>query len=278
MATPTVPLRTAPSYGLQDVIAILREAGNKKLYETRKVKPTFIDSFLFSGKFNSVLGLDGFQRFKDALRDLIKRVNNDDFGSNYINLDKMYEVLLVSGVYYVEQYLPQELSFLKKDDRWLTAYRYIAKHFPSLTYAEFREIVRRFRDSDGHSFYVSSDDPDALGEMARTELFREAVDAKAMLLQLSMKELQRICEQAGVRPAKSIEETVNRIVTKIGEQALDLIPPQLHGRTTLFIKDEELATGEDLIHLDTYLRSIAKVVREDLVAFINRQRIGVVGQ
>jgi hypothetical protein len=278
MATPTVPLRTAPSYGLQDVIAILREAGNKRLYETRKVKPTFIDSFLFSGKFNSVLGLDGFQRFKDALRDLIKRVNNDDFGTNYINLDKMYEVLLVSGVYYVEQSLPQELSFLKKDDRWLTAYRYIAKHFPSLTYAEFREIVRRFRDSDGHSFYVSSDDPDALRQMARTELFREAVDAKAMLLQFSMKELQRICEKVGVRPAKSIEETVDRIVAKIGQQALDLIPPQLHGRTTLFIKDEELATGEDLIHLDTYLRAIAKVVREDLVAFINTQRIGVVGR
>ncbi|WP_447985471.1 hypothetical protein [Nitrospira sp. Nam74] len=272
----TSPSHTSASYDLQDVIDILREADNKKLYEMRKVKPTFIDSFLFSGKFNSVLGLDGFQRFKDALRDLIKRVNNDDFGANYINLDTMYEVLLVSGVYYVEQYLPQELSFLKKDDRWLTAYRYIAKHFPSLTYADFREIVKRFQDTDGHSFYVSNDDPEALREMARTQLFREVVDAKGMLLQLSMKELQRISEEAGVRPARSIEETADRIVAKIGQQALALLPAQLHGHITLFIKDEELATGEDLIHLHTYLRAVAKVVREDLVAFINKQRIGVV--
>jgi len=278
MAMTTSSPNITHSYDLNDVIAILREAGNKKLSETRNIKTTFIDSFLFSGKFNSVLGPDGFQRFKEALRDLIKRVNNEEYGANYINLDKMYEVLLISGVYYTEQHLPQELLFLNKDDRWLTAYRYIAKHFPSLTYTDFREIVRRFRDSDGHSFYISNDDPDTLRQMTRTSLFRELVDAKAMLLQLNMKELQRICEQTGTRPAKSINETTDRIVAMIGQRAIDFLHPQLHGHTTLFIKDEELATGEDLIHLDTYLRIIAKVVRDDLTNFINTQRIGVIGR
>jgi hypothetical protein len=47
MAMQPSPIGTTPSYDLHDVIAILCEGGNKKLYDTRKVKPTFIDSFLF---------------------------------------------------------------------------------------------------------------------------------------------------------------------------------------------------------------------------------------
>lgn len=266
----------AISYDLEDVISILREGSNKKLYGTRKVKPTFLDTFLYSGRFNSVLGLDGFQIFKNQLKEVIKRVNSDDFGANYINLDKMFEALLVSGVYYVEKYLPQELEFLKKDERWLTAYRYIANNFPQITYKEFREIVKRFQDADGHSFYVSPDDSEGLLSIAKhNELFREAVDAKASLLQLSIKELKLICEKVDAQPAKSIEETAERIIGKVGETALEFVPKEVSGRKTLFIRDEELATGHDIIHLDSYVRTIAKVVREDLVEFIGKQRHGV---
>jgi hypothetical protein len=269
----------AISYDLQDVISILQEGENKKLHGIRKVKPTFLDTFLYSGRFNSVLGLDGFQIFKNQLREVIKRVNNDDFGANYINLDKMFEVLLVSGVYYAEEYLPQELEFLKKDERWLTAYRYIARNFPEITYRDFREIVKRFQDSDGHSFYVSPGDSAGLLSIAEhNELFREAIDAKAALLQLSMKDLKLICERVDVRSAKSIEETADRIIEEVGEKALELVPQEFSSRKTLFIKDEELATGHDIMHLDSYLRTIAKVVREDLVDFIGKQRHGVLGQ
>ncbi|MGH7889948.1 MAG: hypothetical protein ACRENF_05290 [Thermodesulfobacteriota bacterium] len=266
----------AISYDLKDVISILQEGENKKLYGTRKVRPTFLDTFLYSGRFNSVLGLDGFQIFKDQLKEVIKRVNSDDFGANYINLDKMFEVLLVSGVYYVEAYLPQELEFLKKDERWLTAYRYIANNFPEITYKDFREIVKRFQDADGHSFYISVDDSGSLLSIVKDNaLFREAVDAKASLLQLSMKDLKLICEKVDAQPAKSIDETAERIIKKVGGKALEFVPQEVSGRKTLFIKDKELATGHDIIHLDSYLRTIAKVVREDLVEFIGKQRYGV---
>jgi hypothetical protein len=265
------------SFDLKDVISILENAGNKKLYDSKKVKPSFLDTFLYSGRFNSVLGLDGFQLFKDQLREVIKKVNADDFGANYINLDQMFETLLASGVYYVEDHLPEELKDLKGDSRWLTAYRYIAKNFTEISYKDFREIVKRFQDSSGHSFYILSEDSEGLlGVAKHADLFTEVVNAKAALIHLSQKELKSICEQVSVKPARSIEETVDRIVESVGEKALDFLPPELRARRTLIIKDSELATGDDVIHLDGYLRSIAKVVREDLVSFINRQRHGVI--
>ena len=102
------------TYDLDDVLEILRRGQNKKLYEPRRIKASVIDHFLFSGRFNSVLGLDGFRIFKAKLKEVIARVNDDDFGPNLINLDKMFEALLDSGLYYVEKHLPEELAFLKK--------------------------------------------------------------------------------------------------------------------------------------------------------------------
>lgn len=261
------------SYDLNDVIEILRRAGNKKLFEIKTVRPTFLDSFLFSGRFNSVLGLDGFQFFKDQLKEVIKKVNAHDFGANYINLDRMYEVLLSSGVYYVEEHLPSELQILKSDVRWLTAYRYIAKNFPDLNYKDFREIVKRFKDTSGHSFFVTESDSKELQSVgAKSALFDESIDAKAAFLQMPLKDLKALAEGIGVHAARSIEETANRIIEKAGTNALSLISEEFKKRRTLFIRDQELATGTDLVNLDEYLRLVAKVVREDLVQFINRQR------
>lgn len=264
------------SYNLDDVMQILRASNNKKLDNIKKVKSSFVDNFLYSGRFNSVLGLDGFQYFKDKLKEVIKKVNDDDFKSNYINLDEMYQVLLASGVYYVEEYLPTELDILKKDERWLTAYRYISKNFPEISYKDFREIVKRFQETEGHSFYISEKDSVELQEMsAQSNLFKVTKDAKASLLQLTMKDLKVICEKLGISAARSIEETSERILESAKERVFDYLPEHSTGRKTLFIKDEELASGEDLIHLDSYLRIIAKVVREDLAKFIETQRSGL---
>lgn len=267
----------AVSYDLKDVFDILQKSSNKKVTETKKVRPTFIDTFLYSGRFNSVLGLDGFQLFKDQLKDVVKKVNSDDFKSNYINLDSMFEVLLSSGVYYVEDHLPEELKIMKTNSRWLTAYRYVAKNFTKINYKEFREIVKRLKDSDGHSFYIKPDDTDALLSITKNmELFRESIDAEAALLQLTQKELKTICDRIGIKAARSIEDTVKKIIEIHGQDAITHLPDNAKSRRTLFIKDEELATGNDIVELDEYLRQIAKVVREDLVAFIDKQRNGMI--
>lgn len=261
------------TYDLNDVLAILRTAGNKKLFEPRRIKPSVIDHFLFSGRFNSVLGPDGFRIFKAKLKEVIVRVNEGDFGPNIINLDKLFEVLLESGVYYVEKHLPDELAFLKKDERWLTAYRYIAKNFPDITYSDFRVIVKRFKDARGYSFYVEPTDSDLLKAMTgSSDLFQVVVEVKAALMQLSMKQLRGICDLEGIDSARSREETADRIVEKCGDRALEHVPEGLKGRKSLIIKDDELAKGEDIVHLDSYLRTISKVVREDLIRFVAERR------
>jgi hypothetical protein len=264
------------SCDLKDVLEILQEGDNKKLNDARKVKPPFLDIFLYSGRFNSVLGLDGFQLFKSELRDVVKKVNDNDFNANYIKLDRMFEVLISSGVYYEESFMPEELDFLKVDKRWLTAYRYIAKNFPQIQYKDFRSIVKRFQDSDGHSFFLADDDSQELVKAVNNEdLFKHQMDAMAALLQLSQKELKAICEKLEVAAARSIEDTAKRIVEAVGDKSLELIPSSYKGNRTIFIKDIELATGQDIIQLDTYLRQISKVVRDDLIAFIDRQRNGI---
>jgi len=261
------------TYNLDDVLEILRRGQNKKLYEPRRIKLSVIDHFLYSGRFNSVLGLDGFKIFKAKLKEVIARVNDDDFGPNLINLDKMFEALLDSGLYYVEKHLPEELAFLKKDERWLTAYRYIAKNFPDISYTDFRVIVNRFKDARGHSIYVDSTDSDLLRTMAEdSKLFEVVVDVKSALMQMSLRQLRDICAKEGIGSAHSLEETADRIVQKCGKLALGYIPQEFRNRRSLIIRDEELATGDDIIHLDTYLRAISKVVREDLIEFVNSRR------
>lgn len=260
-------------YDLHDAVQLLESGQNRKLLEARKLKTSVLNHFLYSGRFNSVLGLEGFNIFREKLKDVFSRVNNKDFGANIINLDKMFEALLDSGVYYVEEYLPDELSFLKSDNRWLTAYRYIAKNFPYVAYKDFREIVKRFQSSRGHSIFVDPSDSDFFQNMAKnSHLFEVTVDLKAALLQLNQKELKGICEVGDVQPARSLSETADRILNALGERVSDHLPAKIHGRLSLAIKDQELATGDDIIGLDTYLRAISKVVREDLVNFVTSRQ------
>lgn len=145
-------------YDLGAVREILTRTNNRKTYEIRNVSTNVIDHFLYSGRFNSVLGPEGFSIFKEKMKDVIKRVNDEDFGLNYINLDEMFEALLDSGVYYVEEYIPSDLEILKTDQRWLTTYRYIASNFPGISIADFRVIRNRFEETKGYSFYIESDD------------------------------------------------------------------------------------------------------------------------
>ena len=273
MSKPWIKTRVDVTYDMNDVFSILKSSENAKEYEIRKVAISVVDTFLYSGRFNSVLGQDGFGIFKDRLKEVLKKVNDNDFGANYVNLDKMYEALLASGVYYLDEYLPKDINFLKTDQRWLTAYRYVARNFPDISYQDFREVVKRFQETSGHSIYIAKDDSETLRQVATVAgLFNEVIDLKAALLQLSQKQLRSIGEQLGVPGARSNEETASRIVEATGDKALALIPEGFRSRKSLLIKDTELATGPDIINLDSYLRAIAKVVRQDLVSFIDQRR------
>ena len=259
------------TYTMDSILSLVR--GSEKFNEPCKVSPGLIDNFLYSGRFNSVLGLEGFATFKDRLKDVLKKVIVDVFGGYYINLDKMFEALLASGVYYLDEHLPQELELLKTDQRWLTAYRYIAKNFPDISYQDFREIVKRFQDTSGYAVYFLEGDSKSLLDISKhTELFSEVIDLKAVLLQLNQKQLRAVCKNVGAQASRSSEETVARIVAACGADALKYIPEEYRTRKSFVIKDTELATGDDIIHLDSYLRAVAKVVRQDLIGFIDRRR------
>jgi hypothetical protein len=260
-------------FDLSDVIQILQDGENRKLFEARRLKISSLDYFLFSGRFNSVLGFDGFVAFKAQLKTLFERVNEANSPPQLINLDEMFEVLLASGLYYEDEHLPTELLFLQTDDRWLTAYRYIARNFPNIGYREFRTIVSRLKDARGHSFYVEPSDSAGLRDLvAPSRLFQIVVDAKAALMHLSLRQLRDICTRAGVAPARGREATVTRIISACGDDALPYVPNSHEARRSLIMRDIELATGADLIQLDAYLRHIAKVVRDDLITFVSKRR------
>jgi len=259
---------------LEDVLSILKNANNKKINNKKKVKLNVVDNFLYNGHFNSVLGPDGFKLFKEKLKGVITKVNKDDFVANYLNLDKTYEALLASGVYYEHEFMPDHLKYLDKDERWLTAYRYIAKNFPDINYKDFRNIVSRLKSSGGSSFYIKPTDNSFLKEILNKEdLFVICDNDSSLLIHLDYKELKLICDKNNIQAAKSSQETVERII----EANIDLsnfIPKKYREKTYVVIKDQELANGNDLILLDKYLRDISKTIRKDFEGFIRNQRWG----
>ncbi len=254
-------------------VKILKDNANKKVYSSRKISVREIDNFLLSGKFNSVLGLDGFSKFKKVLKDVIAKINSNDFSSNIINLDKMFEALLGSGIYYEDEHLPEDFKNTREDHRWLTAYRYLAKNFLEMSYKDFREIIKRFEETRGYSFYIDESDNEYLKSILKKQmLFIEVQDVKADLLQLSQTELREICKVLEIQSARSMIETVERISLCNEEDIKKLIPAKTKKRTNLIIKDDELATGHDLINLDKYLRELSKIMREDLSGYVTERR------
>lgn len=260
-------------YEIDSALGILYKHNNKKVQNTRKIPIKLIDDFLLSGKLNSVLGPNGFTLFKKYLKDITKKINDNDFSSNIINLDKMFEVLLDSGLYYVEEYLPDDFKNINNDIRWLTAYRYIAKNFPEIGYKDFRTIVKRFQETRGYSFYIKPDDSKLLQDMLKQEdLFIEIIDLKAVLMQLKQSELKAICNKLGIQSARSLKDTAERILTADEKDIEPLIPNENKSRVNLIIKDKELATGEDIMNLDRYLRELSKIMRSDFVDYILSKR------
>lgn len=263
----------AVKYEIETAVDILKKNNNKKISNTRKIPVSSIDHFLLSGRFNSVLGPEGFTIFKKSLKDIILKINDNDFSSNIINLDKMFEVLLDSGLYYNDNYLPDDFKQIQSDSRWLTAYRYTAKNFPEINYSDFRLIVKRFQETRGYSFYIDSTDSTFLKEIPKKKnLFIEITDIKADLLQLNQNELREICEKLKISPARSLKETADRIVETDSSELENIIPAKTKSRINLKIRDLELATGDDLINLDKYLRELSKIIRSDFADYITSKR------
>ena len=265
--------RKAVPFEVKTALNILYRRDNRKLQNTRNIPIKIIDDFLFSGKFNSVLGPEGFNHFKTCLKDITKDINSNNFSANIINLDKMFETLLDSGLYYNEEFLPPDFKNANEDVRWLTAYRYIAKNFPEINYKDFRTIIKRFQETRGYSFYIEQNDSKyLLNILNKKELFIEIVDLKAELLQLNQTELKSICNYLQVQPARSLNDTADRIVELDENLVRKYLPQKTKTRTNLVIKDDELATGNDLINLDKYLRELAKIIRSDFADFILSKR------
>ncbi|GEM_PF-3728638 len=260
-------------FEIDSALNILKKHYNNKIYSTRKIPLSAVDGFLFSGRFNSVLGPEGFTIFKKKLKEIIAKINDNDFSSNIINLDKMFEALLDSGLYYCDDFLPNDFKFSQSDPRWLTAYRYIAKNFPEINYSDFRTIVKRFQDTRGYSFYIEKNDSIFLKEIPKKEnLFMEISDKKADLLQLNQSELKEICVKLNILPARSLKDTVDRIIDLNPRELSDIIPSKTKTRINLIIQDQELATGDDLVNLDKYLRELAKIIRNDFADYIETKR------
>ena len=259
-------------YSIQTALGILHKYGNRKINSTRKISVRVVDDFLLSGKFNSALGLDGFTNYKKCLKDIVSKINDNNFSANIINLDIMFEALLDSGLYFNDEYVPESLKENYGDVRWLTAYRYIAKNFPDMNYKDYRTIVKRFEETRGYSFYIDETDTKYLKKVAEKKgLFEEVVDGKAELMQLNSKELREICSQLEIQASRSQLETANRIIESKKEYA-QLLPQKNKSRKNLRIVDQELAEGNDLINIDKYLRAMAKEIRADFSNYILDKR------
>ena len=113
---------------------VIENKGTSYFQSQKRIESSAIDEFLFSGRYNSVVGPDGFKNFKDNLKTLVDAANNGISKENLINLDEFFK-LSKSGIYYEANYLSDNLE-QDYGANWLTAYRFISKNLPSVTYGK----------------------------------------------------------------------------------------------------------------------------------------------
>jgi hypothetical protein len=256
------------SYVLDDVIEILKAGRSDKLFASRPIRAEIIDDFLFSGRFNSVLGLDGFRIFKAELSDAVSRLDDEP-----IALARMLETLLHSGVHYVAEHRPSGLPALEANARRPPAFRRVARGCAHLAWADFAVLAERFKQTRGRCAHVEPGDSAALRALqVESDLFDAIGSAKAALLQMGHRELRAICRTRGIAAARSIEATADRLVSHCDGDLAEHLPAGTNGGYSLVARDPELATGDDIVRLDAYLRAVATRLGDDLVDFVTARR------
>jgi hypothetical protein len=261
------------SYDLDDVVRILRAGRNRKLREPRRLRAAVLDDFLLSGRLNSVLGLDGFRIFKDALHRLTFHLNDADFGPHLLGADDVFQALLASGVHYtVTARAP-----LAPTERRLIVLRHAARHFAALSAADFALLTARFVEARGAWTHVGPGDSAALRALADDgRVFEPVSDARAVLRGKTLAELRAICAANGVAPARSIQKTIDRLVAGRGPDIAaylgNVSGDVLAGRRLLTPAEPDLATGADLVDLHAWLRAAAEAMRADLLDFLVARR------
>lgn len=248
--------------------------------DDKKIKVADIDQFLLSGRFNSVLGPEGFKLFKDEIKKIIESVNKKTNKDNFINLDKLFEILLHSGLYYEYQYLPENMQYLDDDQGWLTAYRFISKNFKGIKYEELRSIVKDLNKTDGNTLeFDSSDIKSKLYQKVTTSgLFEESSSAESILASLSLTDIRSICKENNISSKRSKEETIAEVLKN--EIVCRNIENDFNNKNALIftLKDYDLVSGKSIIHLDKYLRDVAKNIRSELFDFVElKQSYKLVG-
>lgn len=239
------------------------------------VSPTDIDMFLYSGKYNSVLGPEGFKYFKNNLKNLASEANKGTSKENLINLDEFFEVLIHAGIYYEFDQLPDDLKNSSDDLGWLTAYRFISNNFPSMTYMEFRQVVKNLSKSKGKVLEFSPEEKNnkLYKKIISSEVFKESLSLIHILSTLSMDKLRDLCSTLNIQSRRSKEETINEIIaTDNVETAIKDIKHVTNNGLIFSLKDTDLVNGNDIIKLDKYLRDISKHIRQELINFIENKQ------
>lgn len=258
-----------------DLVNVISLIKNSEYQESiKKIKLSDVDQFLYNGKYNSVLGPDGFIYFKNELKTIIDGVNKQTNKDNFINLDAFFEILLRSGLYYEYDHTPSELKSLDTVDGWLTAYRFISKNFKTITYKEFRSIVKDIQKSDGNT--IEFEEKDKCSELYKkvsdSGLFNTRVNTSSILSKYEMTKLRDLCEKFGVIPKRSKVEIISELVKN--QDLVSFLEDSSKGNELYFtINDTDLVTGLNIIHLDKYLREMSKLIRNELFDFVSDKQL-----
>jgi hypothetical protein len=256
------------SYVLDDVVEILRTGrNNKKLLASRPLPATILEDFLFSGRFSSVLGLDGFRIFQDELHAAVVRLDERPIAPA-----DLLEALLHSGVHYVDADRPRRLPAFGANPRRPTAYRHLARGFARFSWEDFAVLVGRFKETRGRATHVGPDDSPALRGLADGSDLFVVLDDNAALHSMGRSALRAICRDGGIAPARSIEATADRIVAHYGGDVCGWLPSVGNGHRSLVLREQDLATGDDVVRLAAYLRAVATPLCKDLCAFVAARR------
>ncbi|MCB9026105.1 MAG: hypothetical protein H6625_07305 [Bdellovibrionaceae bacterium] len=102
------PLNKKIQYNVNEEIEHIKNDENA--LSRKRLRPSLIDLFVFSGEFNSVIGLEGLRSFKEGILSQIKDENKTT--SLELNEEYIYQLIFASGIYIEYQNASEELTKL----------------------------------------------------------------------------------------------------------------------------------------------------------------------
>lgn len=142
--------RKLMNYSIEAELKIVLESNPEYFFLKKKLKKQMLDRFMFSGRLNSVLGIEGLTLFKNVLFEHLEESFDQTKEAPIIDPIVLKDLVFSSGIYYEYEYASESIRALEDKYEWRSLHRLIlrkklAKSFKDVNLEKFKtEFSKHF--------------------------------------------------------------------------------------------------------------------------------------